>query len=115
LAKYDAEDDGDDADDSSLSTVGMIIKEIADKEEVLFMTTTRTYDFNTQNEQLIGDLEDKEDTRKFYHFKKHNLRKLADVLWSHFSCFFVGTFEKLRLPNVNMSISKLVCWLSYSD
>jgi hypothetical protein len=66
LAESDDEDDDDAADDSSLSTVGMIIKEIADEEEVLFATHTRTYDFDTQNEQLIDDLEDTKDTRKVY-------------------------------------------------
>jgi hypothetical protein len=54
-------------------------REIAEEEEVL-KPNTRSYDFNPSNEKMIDDLEDTEDTRKFYHFKKHHLRQLADAL-----------------------------------
>jgi hypothetical protein len=58
---------------STRSTVGLLISEIAQQEEVLFATTRRSYNFDMKNELKIDQLEDTEDTKKLYCFKKHHL------------------------------------------
>jgi hypothetical protein len=58
---------------STHSTVGLLINKITAQEQVSFATTRRSYNFDTKNELKIDQLEDTEDTRKIYQFKKHHL------------------------------------------
>jgi DDE superfamily endonuclease len=97
----DMDDVADDVTDDSTdddSTIGMIIKEIVDKETELFGTVDKSYYVRTENEIKIADLDDSEETRMLYRFKKNHLQQIATTVWKRFSDHFTGSYERLSLP-----------------
>jgi hypothetical protein len=66
-----SEDDTILLDDHSTDTIGMMLEQIVNKEDELFGSTDRSYNYvATADELKIADLDDTEETRMFYRFKK---------------------------------------------
>jgi hypothetical protein len=100
-ANHDADDVADEVMDDDteddVSTIGMIIKEIADKETELFGTMDVLYYVKTEDEIKIADLDDSEENRMLYCLKKSHLLQMATTIWDYFSHHFNGNYERLNL------------------
>jgi hypothetical protein len=54
-----------------MDTVGMVVEQIVHEEEKLFGSTNQSYDYVAPEDKLkIADLDDTEETRMLYQFKK---------------------------------------------